>query len=620
MSLREPPARVRLARSSGAATSGATGPIHPLISGASMNLPRERARKALLSKVDIRKPEMWPSRPSPPAGEQEARDWEDLTAWVRAEPSRAKALAERMVSPLTDAIRWWLTKSSDSSAEERRWKALQSFLIFRREKGDELLNIMLSAAEAEYERLRRADSTPPPALPGASDSVPRPKESPVPHLVPRDLGLHDEPAQKPSTKAVVAPVAGKEPAAPAAAAAQWRYLPVPKDEPDEHTEFDQRMERVPGQRARVIAARVRGKKHKHDGTNCDDWFEFGFEGPWTLIAVSDGAGSKKFSRVGSRTACREAIDVLRRELGAHRLIDRKAWTQDTFSKDAGAGTFAEADIERVQKAIQEAMSSALEAVKKAAAERSDSLAHERVLGRPVTLDDLSATLLLAVHYSVTCDEKERGFVMTCQVGDGMLAAVDAKGGMRLLGVPDSGEFAGQTDFLTSAKKLTRENLSRKMFIFFGPLRALAVMSDGVADDYFPNDPGVLRLYGDLVLNEILDPGLGEVRSIGEALAKTKVRTLEELDQLSWDAVVETPSLDGPRRIRVRSAASFADRLGVTIQELVASPALLSAGRRGPPLERAGDATAMLQTWLDSYQVRGSFDDRTLVVFEQERSE
>jgi len=29
-----------------------------------------------------------------------------------------------------------------------------------------------------------------------------------------------------------------------------------------------------------------------------------------------------------------------------------------------------------------------------------------------------------------------------------------------------------------------------------------LMTDGVADDYFPNDPGMLRLYEDLVKQEI----------------------------------------------------------------------------------------------------------------------
>ena len=72
-----------------------------------------------------------------------------------------------------------------------------------------------------------------------------------------------------------------------------------------------------------------------------------------------------------------------------------------------------------------------------------------------------------------------------------------------------------------------------------------VMTDGVADDYFPPDPELLRLYEDLKSNGVL-PG----------------------EQDATEEAGET------------NAASAAD--------------------------------VKLLNWLDSYYVRGSFDDRTLV--------
>ena len=68
----------------------------------------------------------------------------------------------------------------------------------------------------------------------------------------------------------------------------------------------------------VIAARVRGKKHKHDGSNCDDWFDTKNVDGIFLSAVSDGAGSKKFSRIGLRAACKGAVGFLTREIKALR--------------------------------------------------------------------------------------------------------------------------------------------------------------------------------------------------------------------------------------------------------------------------------------------------------------
>src|SRR4051794_10276990 len=72
----------------------------------------------------------------------------------------------------------------------------------------------------------------------------------------------------------------------------WNDMPVP-DGPDRHDESSSRSLRLPREFS-LVGARVRGKKHKHEGTNCDDWFEFAVSGAWTIIAVSDGAGSRPF--------------------------------------------------------------------------------------------------------------------------------------------------------------------------------------------------------------------------------------------------------------------------------------------------------------------------------------
>ena len=88
-------------------------------------------------------------------------------------------------------------------------------------------------------------------------------------------------------------------------ASLWKYLPIPTDEPEPAPEYLQCDTTLPG--GRVIAARVRGKKHKHEGTNCDDWFEIANVDDVTFIAVSDGAGSKKFSRIGARESCKASV-------------------------------------------------------------------------------------------------------------------------------------------------------------------------------------------------------------------------------------------------------------------------------------------------------------------------
>ena len=106
-------------------------------------------------------------------------------------------------------------------------------------------------------------------------------------------------------------------------AALWKYLPVP-DEPDRHEESASCSGRSP-EGMSIVGAQVRGVKHKHEGLNCDDWFEFKSVGPWTMIAVSDGAGSARFSRVGAEQACKAAVGRLCATWNSTRSSRARPW-------------------------------------------------------------------------------------------------------------------------------------------------------------------------------------------------------------------------------------------------------------------------------------------------------
>jgi hypothetical protein len=398
-------------------------------------------------------------------------------------------------------------------------------------------------------------------------------------------------------------------------AAQWKYLPVP-DGPDKHEECDCRPAVSP-EGLRVIGARVRGVSHKHEGINCDDWFEVAVSDPWTVIAVSDGAGSHQFSRVGARVSCQAAVAHLAATLRGHRIKPRHQWSGDTLKRNETSGVFAEEDLECVQKALHQAVWASSEAVEAAATARAESPEHVRLLGRKLVPSDLSATLLLAVHTTVKYKDTDYSFVLTCQIGDGMLAVVDRRGTLQLLGRPDRGDFKGQTDFLSNKSKLDREHLWRKTLGFFGPLQALMVMTDGIADIYFPDDPGMLRLYGDLVLNQVVDiPGLG-VDEIVAALAHTRLPTLDDVAKADFHSQMKAITANGSRAVRMRSVASYAEKLGRPLAEVVASPALLLAGTREGQVFAERSAEARLQSWLDAYEVPGERDDRTLVMLYRE---
>ena len=391
---------------------------------------------------------------------------------------------------------------------------------------------------------------------------------------------------KPNPLAPVTPVLSQ-------AASAWKELPLPDHEPDPHSAYDNRSKTSPGE-MQIIGARVRGKKHKHEGTHCDDWFEMGVSGDWTILAVADGAGSKKFSRVGSKSACLEAVQFLSKHLAEHRIAQRKEWKEEAFQ---------ERDLAQVSQFMVEAVQAAWMAVVQAANKRLSGALdaddpYTKVLGRPLNHGDLSTTLLLAVHTTVMRAGAPTNLVFGCGVGDGMIAGIGNNGETSLLMTADSGAHSGETRFLDE-RETAPEKVKSRVNLFLGPLRALMLMTDGVADDYFPNDPGMSHLYGDLLLNGIIG-------------SKISVSQEKEPAALALEKVTEESYMNRSEHTVIRSIKSIAEQLGKTPTEIWSNPKLLEHFAKGDPICQSPDPSERLRLWLDNYQVRGSFDDRTLV--------
>ncbi len=590
------------------------------------------------------------------------KDWELLEEGVLADAERRKAVTNKMAEPLVEILRWGLFEEPGISWAAS-WSALQSYLKSRPALHDSMVNtsalyvqdnfraedfsVVSKEREPEMSKIESRDtpenSEPktPESLPGDLITVPvaqpamastvadePPATEPLEEHEPdahepddvgeQSIGHKTEPSLEPTINQEIEQTP-EQPDTTPSLANQWKYISVPEG-PDKHEESYHMVGKSP-EGLKIIGARVRGKKHKHEGTNCDDWFEFRNSGLWTIIAVSDGAGSKVFSRIGAKESCRAAAASLSEALADHRLRSREHWSNETFKRNKQTGEFAADDLELVQRSLHEAMKKAFDTVEAKALELADSPDHEAILKRKPVLDDLSGTLLLAVHTTVFHEGAERSFVLTCQIGDGMLAAVSVNGGLQLLGLPDSGEFAGQTEFLTSRKKVEKANLTGKTFPFFGRMQALMVMTDGVADDYFPNDPGMLGLYGDLAINGILRVRVKNWQTlIDSSLAQTRLSNTQGVADARLAYPVEVVTADGPRQVFVRSVETYADKLGLPIEELVKSTPLLIAGTMSEPGEELcpeKESEKRLAVWLDSYQIRGSFDDRTLVVLYRE---
>ena len=430
-----------------------------------------------------------------------------------------------------------------------------------------------------------------------------------------------EPTDAPDTGDAAAPVAeepaeaGAQPVKPKAlsneevtghTASLWKYLPIPSDEPEPAPEYINGTVEFPG--SRIIAARVRGKKHKHEGTNCDDWYEVANYGNITFIAVSDGAGSKKFSRIGARESCKAAIGYLANSF--ERLFTGIPEFKETLILPLSDSKCMEA-CRALAEIVQQSVIKAHEAVEAAFYSRKTDPGYEKVLGRGLQLKDLSGTLLIAVLIPISESTKEH-LVITCQIGDGMIAILNSEGefsnSLKLLGVPDSGDFSGETDFLTSSQMKTIEALQLRTKISRAVIDTVMVMSDGVADDYFPNETQMRRLYFDLVVNGILERASAPVSPA--ALTRDQLKLFKRIP----DPLVYPWVNDQNVKVPIQYTNRIMNSTGLTLEELWNDPTALSLAQLElEKNENITDLSERLKIWLDNYVERGSFDDRTLVV-------
>jgi len=96
------------------------------------------------------------------------------------------------------------------------------------------------------------------------------------------------------------------------------------------------------------------------------------------------------------------------------------------------------------------------------------------------MKDLASTALITI-----C--KPYGSQVLCaayQVGDGAVCAYSKQHGITLMGVPDAGEYAGETQFLDDSRVTPDEVARRTSFALVDGLTALLAMTDGVSDPKF----------------------------------------------------------------------------------------------------------------------------------------
>jgi uncharacterized protein YegL len=304
---------------------------------------------------------------------------------------------------------------------------------------------------------------------------------------------------------------------------------------------------------RIVGASRRGKMHAHKGIYREDAFALGEANGWHLVVVADGGGSCPLSRVGARLAADTAVNTMAHY--ARMSYDR------TYAKNI------------CEDALRKSVQNAWEALQNEAQARNKDM------------KDFGTTFLAMMHRP-----DEAGHIIgVLQVGDGLVAAELADGSVKALAEPDVGETAGVTLFLTS--KPWKEWIDRARVITLeSPLKLLAAMCDGVADDFIPFDPLLRKLFD--ALDEVTkheQPALALLDGLTyEKRGSFDDRTLALIYQAQvrpdWDQEMEPEAEPGERPATFWSRLFGGRKQPVTHDSPAAATADATEGDREGQLE------------------------------------
>lgn len=251
----------------------------------------------------------------------------------------------------------------------------------------------------------------------------------------------------------------------------WKNLPSPSDAPYQKPDTVTQM--INAGSYQLIAASKRGRSHAHIGAFRDDDF-FIHASPdsgWMVMVASDGAGSATYSREGSRLICEIAGRYLAKDVETITDADDSPLTQWLDSPELTQRELHE----RLYAAFGNAAREAVTAIMKEADKQN------------VSPRQFASTMLATIAKPINGSANNL-FVASFWVGDGAIGVYgvyDDTQILKLMGTPDSGEFAGQTQFLDSSLFSHSEQIwNRIKFDTCVSPTAVMLMTDGVSDPYF----------------------------------------------------------------------------------------------------------------------------------------
>ena len=267
-----------------------------------------------------------------------------------------------------------------------------------------------------------------------------------------------------------------KPIGPEPQKAEWKILePSDKEDPADH---EVSKSQINSKKSFIaVGGSIRGKYHAHNALHREDSFNFHVSDQWSIIAVADGAGSCRLSRVGSKLAVNNALSFLEEKLSEYILSENEDIDQPLNDELLPLREFL--------------VESIIDSRTKLESESNN---------REIDVKELSTTLLIAILKKW----KDKVLIAGIQVGDGTIAVL-SNNSVTSISEGDSGEFAGETTFITS-KSIDSRLPHKVQFTLKQDFQAIAIMTDGVADDFFPTDPVMLKLFEQVlpIFNEKAD--------------------------------------------------------------------------------------------------------------------
>ena len=275
--------------------------------------------------------------------------------------------------------------------------------------------------------------------------------------------LTDSPPERPTLTHTVALTVNPEPSS------LWKNIPSDATGAFAKSDFDKASLVTP--HLTTLAASLRGRSHAHEGKYRDDDFALRFieATGWHIFIAADGAGSAKFSRRGSQLACKTALTELERDLCTTNALDEAL---EKLGTDASDG-----ELEKLRRVSANLLMPA--------AYKAFTVIYQQAKESQATLRDFATTFITVIGRQI----QNHWFFASFAVGDGGAGAMLDKEKVQLLTQPDSGDFAGQTMFLTMQQVFSNSEslLARTQAAFCADFKFLAVMTDGITDPIFQSD-------------------------------------------------------------------------------------------------------------------------------------